>query len=225
MTFGGHAARARITLCVSSCAAIILLAATVARASDAPTVGPGASNGPLPQPGTAPATDTSRSPGPFVRGTVGLEFGLGLLEEAWNLNGSREWLVDGSVSVWWAFVNRATLVVDFHAARVFQQPSRDAFVTGVTPRVRVRIVGREPWDLFAEIGVGPSWSDTAVPPRGTRFNYLGHTGLGVSRRLGRQVHGIAGFRWLHLSNNGHEGHDRNPDIQALGGHAAVAVGF
>jgi len=203
---------------------MVLLGSTVAYASDAPAVGR-ATNGQLPQPRTASAADTSRSPGPFVRGSVGIEFGLGLLDEAWNLNGSREGLVEGSVSVWWAFLNRATLVVDVHATRVFQQPSRDAFVTGVTPGVRFQIVRREPWDLFAEIGVGPSWSDTVVPPRGTRFNYLGHTGIGLSRRLGRQVHGIAGFRWLHLSNNGREGHDRNPDIQAVGGYAAVTVGF
>jgi hypothetical protein len=39
------------------------------------------------------------------------------------------------------------------------------------------------------------------------------------------VHAVAGFRWIHLSNNGREGHDRNPDIQALGGYAAVSVGF
>jgi hypothetical protein len=225
MRFGGHAAQKRIILRSFSCGAMVLMAATAAHASDAPVVARRVTNRLLSTPRPAAETVTSSNPGPFVRGTVGIEFGLGFLDEAWNLNGSREALVDGSVSVWWAFLSRTALVVDFHATRVFQQPSRNAFVIGVTPGVRFQIVRREPWDLFGEIGMGPSWSDTSVPPRGTRFNYLGHTGIGLSRRLGRQVHGIASFRWLHLSNNGHEGHDRNPDIQALGGYAAVTVGF
>lgn len=225
MTRVGPSARKRITLRLSSCGVMVLVAATFAYASDAAAVARRDTNVQVPQPRPAPATDTDRRSGPFVRDSVGVEFGLGLLDEAWNLNGSREWLADGNLSVWWAFLNRASLVVDFHATRVFQQPSRNAFVIGVRPGVRFQIVRWEPWDLFAELGVGPAWSDTAVPPRGTRFNYLGHTGIGLSRRLGRQVHGIAGFRWLHLSNNGREGHDHNPDIQALGGYAAVAVGF
>jgi hypothetical protein len=118
-----------------------------------------------------------------------------------------------------------TLVVDLHATRVFQEPLRDAFVTAVTPGVRLQIHRGEAWDLFSEIAAGPSWSDTAVPDGGTRFNYFGYAGIGVSHRLGRQVHGTAGLRWLHLSNNGREGHDHNPDIQALGGYVAIDVGF
>jgi hypothetical protein len=191
---------------LAACGAIIMLAVPAAYADDSQ--------------GGTPA-----NPGPFVRGAVGIELGLGLLGEAWNLNRGREWLADGSLSVWWAFLNRATLVITFHATRVFQEPVRDAFVTGVTPGVRFQMVRRDAWGLFSEIGIGPSWSDTVVPQLGTRFNYLGQTGIGVSRRLGRQVHGLGGFRWIHLSNNGREGHDRNPDIQALGGYAAVNIGF
>jgi hypothetical protein len=171
------------------------------------------------------ALQADTGPGPFARGTVGIELGCGLLGEAWNLNRGREWLADGRLSVWWAFLNRASLVVEVHAIPVFQRPSRDAFVTGITPSVRLQILRMERADLFSEIGAGPSWSDIVVPQGGTRFNYLGHAGLGLSRRVGRQVHAVAGFRWIHLSNNGREGHDRNPDIQALGGYAAVSVGF
>jgi hypothetical protein len=36
---------------------------------------------------------------------------MGVLGEAWDLNLSHEWLVDGAMSVWWSFVDRAALVV------------------------------------------------------------------------------------------------------------------
>lgn len=203
------------------CGVMILLTAALAVADDSPAAGLRASDR---ESSRAPAPASS-SPGLFVRGSVGIELGLGLLTEAWNLNGGREWLADGRFSVWWACLNRVTLMIDFHGTRVFQELLRDAFVTGVTPGLRFQIVRGTPWDLFGDIGVGPSWSDTPVPERGTRFNYLGYTGAGVSHRMGRQVHGIAGVRWLHMSNNGREGHDHNPDVQALGAYAAINVGF
>ena len=163
---------------------------------------------------------------PFERGTVGIELGVGPFVETWDLNANgRERLVDGTVSLWWAFTRRATLVVEFHATRVFQDTVRHAFVTGLVPVVRVRALDRGAWQLFGEIGVGPSWSDATVPAGGTRFNYVGLAGLGASHPVARRVDMTAGFRWLHLSNNGREGHDHNPDIQALGGYAAVTVAF
>jgi hypothetical protein len=161
----------------------------------------------------------------FETNALGVEFGVGLLGEAWNLNERREWLADGSVGIWWAIGNGAGLVVEFHAMRVFQRPSRAAFVNGLTPTLRWRLHHAEPWSVFVEFGAGISWSDTTVPPRGTRFNYLIQAGTGVTRRLGRQTHAIVGFRGLHISNNSREGRDRNPDIEALGGYAGVSVVF
>jgi hypothetical protein len=165
------------------------------------------------------------SPGLFDKDRVGVEFGLGLLTEAWNSNGSRESVADGTLGVWWAFASRATLVVEFHATRVFQESPRDAFVTGIAPVVRIKALDRGQWDMFAEFGIGGMWSDTAVPARGTRFNYLGIAGLGLSRALGEQTSLTTGVRWWHLSNNGLEGRDHNPDIQALGGYVALTIAF
>jgi hypothetical protein len=204
---------------------MVLLATSLAYGGEAVASVPATPSERAPRQGTAPAIEETRRLGPFEKGAVGVELGLGLLREAWDLNRGREWLADGTLSFWWAFVNRATLVVEVHATRVFQQPNRDAFVTGLTPVVRFQVLDKESLDLFTEIGVGAAWSDTVVPPRGTRFNYVGLAGLGVSRRLGRQTHAIVGFRLLHLSNNGREGRDRNPDIQALGGYGAVTIGL
>jgi hypothetical protein len=165
-------------------------------------------------------------PASFERGAVGIELGIGSYVESWNLNDNgREWLLDGAFAIWWAPVNRATLLVEFHATRVFQASLRHAFATGLVPVLRLQVLDRRAWDLFAEVGLGRSWSDTAVPAGGTRSNYLALAGLGVSRRIARDTSAAVGFRWTHLSNNGREGHDRNPDIQGLGGFGAVTVAF
>jgi hypothetical protein len=173
------------------------------------------------------AGDQGQVPGPklFEQDRIGVEFGLGLLAEAWNSNGSRESVVDGTLGVWWAFASRATLLVEFHATRVFQDQPRNAFVTGIAPIVRIRTLERERWTMFAEFGAGGMWSDTSVPERGTRFNYIGIAGLGFSRAMGEQTSLTSGVRWWHLSNNGLEGRDHNPDIQALGGYVALTIAF
>ena len=182
-------------------------------------------------PGLASAGQAAATPpagperGPFAEGVVGVEFAGTVAPEAWNLNGSHEWIVDGTFSVWWAYADGKSLVVEFHAAPVFQDRPRMAFVNAITPIARCRILDRGRSTMFVEFGVGVSWSDTTVPPRGTRFNYLSVTSLGMTRRLTRQAHAVASVRWLHLSNASREGRNRNPDIEAVGGYVGVSVGF
>jgi len=199
-------------------AALLLAVAQAAdaRAADEPSA-------PAPHAVAAAAPDVPAHP--FDRGALGVEFTLGWLGEAWNLNDGREWLLDGTAAVWWSFADRLMLVTAFHAARVSQGTPRPAFVNGFSPQLRYALRRSERWTLFVELGPGISWSDTTVPPRGTRFNYLLLAGSGVSRRLTRQCHALAAFRWLHISNNGREGRGRNPDIEALGGYGGLAVVF
>jgi hypothetical protein len=172
----------------------------------------------------AVAAQSAHGPDPYARNTVGIEFGLGVLAEAWNLNVSHEWLVDGTVAAWWAFATGQAVVIEFHNIRVFQD-TRHAFVQGFSPLYRWRMRERGTWRLYAEVGPGISWSDRVTPPRGTRFNYLFQGGFGVQRRLGANVHFLTSFRFLHISNNGREGRGRNPDIEALGAQTGVLVRF
>lgn len=170
--------------------------------------------------------DTNRpdpQTGWFDAGSVGLEFAGGPFVEAWNLNEGREWLLAGTAGVWWAVTDRALLLTEFHVARVFQDPSRPAFINGFAPLVRWRLRRGPPWTLFADVGPGISWSDTAVPPRGTRFNFLLLGGGGAAWPIGRQVEALVGVRWIHLSNNGREGRRRNPDIEALGAYVGLSL--
>lgn len=171
--------------------------------------------------GQSPAP-TERNP--FDRNVVGIELGGSVLGELWNLNDEREWLLDGTASFLWPFKDGIALVVRFHNIRVFQD-TENAFVQGFSPLVRWRMRERGSWRLFAEVGPGISWSDVTVPPRGTKFNYLFEGGGGVQWRLGTNSHFVLGATFLHISNNGREGRGRNPDVEALGPHAAITVTF
>lgn len=174
----------------------------------------------------AGAADDAEVPrGMFEKGSLGVEFGGAFLIEAWNLNDQQEWLADGSAAVFWSFTRRATLLVEFHATRVAQVSSRNAFVNGLVPQVRWRLFDIPGGTLFGEFGPGISWSDTRTPPRGTTFNYLIQGTVGVTRRLGSRSHFVTGFRWLHISNASREGRGRNPDIEALGAYGGLSLAF
>src|SRR4051812_43799443 len=75
---------------------------------------------------------------PFTKNVVGVEVGGALLSEAWNFNGTYEWIGDGSFAMWWAFRNGHALVVEFHAFGVHQARPRAAFVNGIMPIYRLR---------------------------------------------------------------------------------------
>jgi hypothetical protein len=79
--------------------------------------------------------------------------------------------------------------------------------------------------LFLEGEVGVSESDTYVPPRGTRFNYVALGAAGATIRLRPGLHLLTGMKLLHVSNNGLAGRNRNPDIEAVGPHASVLIRF
>jgi hypothetical protein len=91
--------------------------------------------------------------------------------------------------------------------------------------VRGRVYRRGRWSTYLEVKVGVSDADTFVPPRGTRFNYLALGGAGVTVRLGRGIHGLSGLEWVHVSNGGFAGRDRNPDIEAVGLRVGFLIGF
>ena len=165
-----------------------------------------------PRSGPAPA----RPPGPFTRNALGIEVAGGVLTEAWNSNGSHEWIGEGTFSVNWTFAEGKALVVQFHAAGISQATPRPAYLNGLVTNVRFRLFTRDNWTMFLDLGPGVSWSDTTTPPRGTRFNYLLVASAGFMYQLTPQIHAITSARLLHLSNASLHGNDHNPDIEALG---------
>jgi len=68
-----------------------------------------------------------------------------------------------------------------------------------------------------------SYGSGIVPERGTRFNYIAQSSVGISRPLRTGLSMTAALMWLHLSNNGLANRARNPDIQAVGVRVGVSI--
>jgi hypothetical protein len=161
---------------------------------------------------------------PFARRGWHLELtGHGALE-AWNYNISHEELVALSSGFAYGLREGLQLTASWPLCFVSQR-GVDAYFIGATFGVRGRVYRGERWAAYLELNVGISEADTNVPPRGTRFNYIALGGGGAAVRLKRGVHGLAGLEWIHVSNAGVAGRDRNPDIEAIGLKLGVLIAF
>ena len=143
-----------------------------------------------------------------------------LLPEAWDYNEARESLAGAGIGVDRRLGGPLAARIEALVLRV-GQGGDDAWLRGVTLGTRAR------WSLLAmapffDVAVGVSTATTAVPMRGTTFNYLAVLGGGIEVPM-RGLELAFGARWLHLSNNGRHGRHRNPDLQTLG--AVVGVGW
>jgi hypothetical protein len=144
--------------------------------------------------------------------------------EAWNYNGSHEEMSAVVPGVAYG-VGRGFVIVGRGMLSYVGQRGPDGFLLGTTVGVRGPILRRTGWSLFWEGDVGISQSDTYVPRRGTRFNYLAIGGISTSVRLRPGLHLLSGVRLVHISNGGLAGRDRNPDIEAIGMHVGLAARF
>ena len=160
----------------------------------------------------------------FDRRAWHLEFQGHAAIETWNYNISHENMAALIPGVTYG-VGKSTVLVVHMPLYYVEQRGVDALLLGITWGVRNRFLKRERWGVYWEFEVGISKSDALTPPGGTRFNYLALGAAGVTRRLSRHAHLLAGLKWVHLSNNGHAGRRRNPDIEAVGPHVAVLTRF
>ena len=122
-------------------------------------------------------------------------------------------------------LGKSTVLIVHAPLYYIDQRGADAFLLGITWGIRSRFLKRQRWAAYWEFEVGISKSDAFTPPGGTRFNYLALGGAGVTRRLSRHAHVLAGLKWIHVSNNGLAGRRRNPDIEAVGPQVAVLTRF
>jgi hypothetical protein len=161
---------------------------------------------------------------PFSRRGWHLELSYHLAAETWNYNVSREEM--HGIIAGLTYGLREGLALTARAPLYYvNQRGVDGFLLGATAGVRGRIFRYRRASFFLEVDVGISESDTTVPPRGTRFNYLALGGGGATIRLRPGVHLLTAMRWVHVSNGGLAGRDRNPDIEAVGPQLGVLIGF
>ncbi len=161
---------------------------------------------------------------PFANRSWCLELSGHAAFEAWNYNISHEEMYAIRAGLTYGLRDGLVLTAAGPLSYVDQR-GVDAWMLGATAGVRGRFLRRGRATAFWEIEVGVAEADTFTPPRGTRFNYLVLGGAGAIIRLQRALHLVAGVTWVHVSNNGLAGRDRNPDIEAIGPRLGVLVGF
>ena len=150
------------------------------------------------------------------------EIGGAALREAWDYNLSDEDVGALFATLLYRHARHWAFGVEVAAIGVHQERVPSVGVGGFTLVTRwQRPVGAGSW--FADVGVGLSYATGIVPERGTRFNYVAQSSVGLSRPVGARTSLSAALTWLHLSNNGLRGRSRNPDIQALGVRVGVSV--
>jgi hypothetical protein len=161
---------------------------------------------------------------PFARGGWHLELAAQALLEAWNYNGNHE-EVYGLVPGMTYGLGKGVVITAAGPFSYISQRGTDAAQLAGTIGMRGRIRRWGAASFFWDWAVGVSQADTFVPPRGTRFNYVAQGGAGATIRLRPGYHALVGLRWIHYSNNGLAGRDRNPDIEAIGVHGGLLVAF
>ena len=159
---------------------------------------------------------------PFGKGRWHAEFVAQAALEAWNYNTSHEevyGLVQGIT-----FGLRDGLVLTTRQRLYYlSQRLNDSRVLGLTGGLRARVYRQRRVTGFVQFDFGISDAAVAVPPRGTRFNYLALGGGGLLATLTPRIHLIATLEVIHISNANLKGPDRNPDIEAIGPSLGILI--
>jgi hypothetical protein len=152
---------------------------------------------------------------PFAASRWHAEFVAQAALEAWNYNPSHEEIYGLVQGITYGL--RDGLVLTARQRLYYlSQRLNDSRVLGLTAGLRVRVHRQQRVSSFLQFDLGISDAAIAVPPRGTRFNYIALGGGGVLVSLKPRVHLIATLELMHISNAGLKGPDRNPDIEAIG---------
>ena len=161
---------------------------------------------------------------PFARGRWRAEFLVEGALEAWNYNPSHEELFGLVQGVTYGLKDGLVLLVRQRLYYVSQRRN-DSRALGITSGLRARVYQRGRASYFLQFDIGISDGAVALPPGGTRFNYLAIGGGGVTVRLNHRLQMIGALEVIHISNAGLAGPDRNPDIEAIGPTVGLTIGF
>jgi hypothetical protein len=161
---------------------------------------------------------------PFGRRGWNLELGGHGALETWNYNNSHEEMFGVRAGLTYG-LGKGLVLLAGGTLYYVDQRGVDGCLMAATVGVRGRLYRRSKWSLFVEGEVGVSDSDTFVPPRGTRFNYIALGGVGATFGIRPGLHLLMGMKLAHVSNNGLAGRDRNPDIEAVGPYASLLMRF
>ena len=172
----------------------------------------------------AQALPSSSSDDPFAKGRWRAEFLVEGALEAWNYNPSHEELFGLVQGVTYGLKDGLVLMVRQRLYYISQRRN-DSRLLGITGGLRARVYRRGRASGFLQFDLGISDAAVALPPGGTRFNYVAIGGGGVMVRLNNRLQLLTALEVIHISNAGLAGPDRNPDIEAIGPVVGVSIGF
>ena len=161
---------------------------------------------------------------PFASGRWRAEFLVQAALEAWNYNPSHEELFGLVQGVTYGLRDGLVLMVRQRLYYVSQRRN-DSRALAITSGLRGRVYKRGRASAFLQFDLGIADAAVALPPGGTRFNYIAIGGGGVMVQLNPRLQAIAALEVIHISNAGVAGPDRNPDIEAIGPTVGVSIGF
>jgi hypothetical protein len=162
---------------------------------------------------------------PFELDARTFEFAGGYLQEFRNKNLSTDALAGATFTAGASWAPGWQALTEFGLGRVMLGSGAHAIYGSLTGGFRRRIVGHGRPTAYIEALFGFALASRHVPDRGTSFNWVVQGGGGLMWRLTDRTHALTGVRVSHLSNAGMKGPHRNPDIDAIGGYAGVAVAF
>ena len=166
--------------------------------------------------GEARAQGTPSAPeDAFAKGRWRAEFLAQAALEAWNYNPSHEELYGLVQGVTYGLRDGLILIARQRLYYVSQRRN-DSRALGISSGLRVRVYRRGRTSAFVQFDMGIADAAVALPPGGTRFNYLAVGGGGLMMQMTRRLQAIAAVEVIHISNAGLAGPDRNPDIEAIG---------
>jgi hypothetical protein len=166
----------------------------------------------------------SASEDAFAKGRWRAEFLVQGALEAWNYNPSHEELYGLVQGVTYGIREGLVLMARQRLYYVSQRRN-DSRALALSCGLRVRVYRRGRTSGFLQFDLGIADAAVALPPGGTRFNYLGIGGGGLMVRINNSLQAIAAIEVIHISNAGIAGHDRNPDIEAIGPSIGISIGF
>ena len=95
--------------------------------------------------------------------------------------------------------------------------SVDTEAVGGACMLRWHFVNQSRFSIYLDYGYGILMAHESFPPAGTKFNFSRQYGLGLTVKIRDWVHGVFGFRQLHISN-GKGIVPNNPSFDGAGGY-------